>query len=360
MIRLVVISILGLAVFTGCEKEQVNEKTRLRSVKYIEIFAAGSGLARTFSGIARGSQEIKLSFKSAGTLASIPVKLGDRVKKGQLLAELDSAQHELQVQQSRASLAQARASLRNAGAVYQRLKGLYENNNASRQELDAARSNAESSQAQLNVAVKSLELAKLNLSYTRLVTDNTCDVTAVNVENNENVSSGQSIIKLSCGDHIDIAMNVPATYVNQLKPGMLASVKLSIFPDTSFTAKITEIGVAADGGTTFPVLLAIDNSPAQLKSGMVAEVTFIFEHSDPKQSTIVIPSVAVSEDLNGRFVYLVDANPDNKTGVIKRQQITIGHLMDQGIQITSGLKLGHKVVVAGVTAIREGLQVRID
>ncbi len=188
-----------LLILCGCEQEQVEEQQRLRRVKYQQIETTSNGSFRTFSGLAKGSQEANLSFKIAGTIASLPVKVGAHLQAGQLIAKLDDLQYALQVQQAQATLAQAKAAQRNAQAAFERLKGLYENNNASRNDLDASRASSDSSRAQVRVAEKNLELTRLNLSYTQLKSSSACDVAEVNVENNENISSGQSIVKVSCG-----------------------------------------------------------------------------------------------------------------------------------------------------------------
>jgi RND family efflux transporter MFP subunit len=356
------LTILGvcLLLLIGCEQQELAVQQRLRSVKYQEITAASAGVSRTFSGLAKGSQEANLSFKIAGTIESLPVKVGDHLKANQLIAQLDGAQYELQVQQAQAALAQATASQRNARAAFERLKGLYENNNASRNDLDAARASSDSGQAQVQVARKSLELTRLNLSYTRLRLNKACDIAEVNVENNENVSSGQSIVKVSCGQQMNVEVAVPGNYVTLIKQQMPAEVTFGARPGEKFSATVSEVSVASiAGGTTFPITVELDDNPAQLRSGMVAEVNFHFNHQSSVKY-IVVPAIAISEDMQGRFAYIVELTEDKNVGVIKRHPVTVGELTSQGLEIIDGLKIGDKIVTAGVTVIRDKLQVKID
>jgi RND family efflux transporter MFP subunit len=353
------ILLLSSLLLNGCSEEEIQAESRLRSVKYQEITSLSTGSSRTFSGVAKGSQEANLSFKIAGTIKNLPVKVGEQLKAGQLIAQLDASQYELQSQQAQATLAQASASLRNTRSVLERLKGLYENNNASLQELDAARASSDSNQAQVRVARKSLELVRLNLSYTRLKSVKACVVAEVNTENNENISSGQSIVKVSCGQQMNVEIAVPASYVTLIKQQMSAQVFFSSHPNKSYSATVSEVSVTAYGGATFPVTLVLKNNPDDLRSGMVVEVKFLF-NPQTAAKTIVIPAIAVSEDMQGRFVYIVEQSEDKKIGIIKRQTVTIGELTVDGLEIINGLNLADKVVIAGVTVIRDGLNVRIN
>ncbi len=345
----------------GCEQETIDEKPRLRRVKYQEIKTNNLGSSRTFSGLAKGSQEVNLSFKIAGTIQSLPIKVGEQLKARQLIAQLDPSQYELQVQQAEAALAQASAGLRNARAAFERLKGLYENNNASRNDLDAARASADSNQAQVRAANKGLELARLNLSYTQLKSNKNCSVAEVNVENNENVSSGQSIAKVSCGQQMDVEIAVPGLYLASIKQSMPVDVTFSTLPGKTLVATVSEVGVASSaGGATFPVTVSLENNPRGLRSGMVAEVSFYFSRQTTTETIIMVPTIAVSEDIQGRFVYIVEVGDTKDVGIIKRRKVSIGELTSNGLEVTEGLALNDKVVIAGVTVIRDGLKVRID
>ncbi|MFQ5627374.1 MAG: biotin/lipoyl-binding protein [bacterium] len=99
--------VAGMAISCG-EKKQEQQKT-LRPVRYQQVYASGGNRVRTFSGSAQAGVESRLSFKVAGTVQRIAVQVGDRVRVGQLIAEIDPADFQLQVQKSEASLNQAKA-----------------------------------------------------------------------------------------------------------------------------------------------------------------------------------------------------------------------------------------------------------
>ena len=185
-----VISATVIVFIAGCGQADLPEEPRLRPVRYLLVSSDSVVRERSFSGTLKSSLESRLSFKVSGTATSVPVQIGQRLQKGDLIAQLDAAGFALQEEQAQASLVQTEASERNAMSNYERTKGLYANDSASRNDLDAARANAESAEAQVRAAEKALEIARLNESYTRLYANADCSIASIDVEVNENVSAG--------------------------------------------------------------------------------------------------------------------------------------------------------------------------
>jgi len=351
---------LSTILVSACDKQKDKIETRLRTVKYQIIRAGTNGSSRTFPGLAKAHTEANLSFRVAGSIQSLPSKVGEHLQAGQVIASLDASQYELQAQQAKASLAQATAALRNARAAYERVKGLYENNNASRGDLDSSRANADSNAAQVRAARKALQLARLNITYTQLKTSYPCDIAEVNVSENENVSSGQSIVKVTCGNTLDVEVSVPGNYIATIKKNMPVTITFSILPGEVFSAIVSEVGVASiSGGSTFPVTATLDEKPEHLRSGLAADVSFTFP-INTSNTFFTVPAVAVNEDAQGRFVYIVEPDDSEDTGIVKRRSVSIGELTPNGLKIIEGLSVGDKVVTAGITVIRDKLKVRLN
>ncbi|MEM7027005.1 MAG: efflux RND transporter periplasmic adaptor subunit [Pseudomonadota bacterium] len=354
---------LALLLFlAGCgdsDSSADSTEAPLRPVRYITVNTFDMATTRTFSGLSKSGQESNLSFRVSGPVKSLSVEVGDRVKKGQVIATIDPAQYQLQAQQSKASLAQAEASLRNAEANFERIKGLYENNNISRNELDSARATAESSKAQVSAERKALELANLDVSYTRLTATDSCDVAEVLTEMNENISPGETVVSVNCGEKIEVELGVPESTIAQIARGMNAIVEFSALPEQNFMANVTEVGVAATSGTTYPVTLELKDNDSELRSGLAAQVTFSFDNGSAN-TNILLPAVAVGEDVNGRYVYKVNNTNEASVGEIERQAVSIGELTTNGLEIMDGLAAGDKVVTAGISVIRPGLKVLLD
>ena len=354
--KILLIFLTLLLISCGNEKEDIDSPIELRSVRSIVISTPENGVTRTFSGTAKADLQSNLSFRVSGTIETLEFKVGDQLNAGQLIATLDSSDYQLQAQQAVANLAQADATLRNAKANFERTKSLYENNNISRDQLDTARSNSESSAAQVRASNKALELARLNVSYTKLYATETCGVAEKNAELNEYVTAGQTILVVTCGEQLEIGLDIPESVISQIKNDMKALVTFSVAPDKEFTGKVTEVGVASSASTTYPVTVALDNTPESLRPGLAAQVSFRFEN-DSRQEHFVVPAVAVSEDVSGKYIYLVENTTKDQVGIIKKQSVQTGELTPLGLEIIEGVKEGDRVVTAGVNVVREGLEV---
>ncbi len=349
----------ALAMFlVSCGSDEEPEVV-LRPVRYQQVFSTGGSRTRTFSGTAQASLESSLSFKVAGTIEQLPVQVGDSVKSGQLLAALDDEDYRVQVQEAEAALARTRAQKRNTEANYERVRLLYENNTASKSELDGARANYESAAATVEASDQRLQLARLQLSYTRLTAPVAGAVAAVDVEVNENMNPGQTIVMLTSGARHKVEVGIPEVLIAQIRAGAPVMVTFDALPDRTFTASVTEVGVAATGmGTMFPATVLLDEADPDIRSGMAAEVAFRFESSD-RRERFIVPAYAVSEDRDGRFVYVVEPTEDG-VGVVRRRAVDVGELTTEGIEIFEGLSDGDLLITAGVSRIQDGLAVRVQ
>ena len=355
------ICLIGLTALTACEQEQVVAEIPLRPVKSITISAAAAERERDFAGTSKSSEEARLSFKVAGSIKSRSVNVGDMITPGTIIAELDATPYELQAQQARANLASSEAAKRNADANYQRLRNLYENNNASRNELDSARANAESNQAQVKANQKALEIAELNVQYTKLIANNDCSIASVSVEVNENVSAGQEIVRANCGSTLEVEIAVPESLIQGIVQNTPAQITFTSIPDQSFTGRVTEVGVAATGGgSTFPVTVKIDNEHPELRSGLAANIRLTTQAATTQNGNlIIIPAHAVVQDSQGRHVFLLEPGDEQGVGIVRRQDVEIGELTSAGLEIKQGLNDGDELITAGLTVVNDGMKVKI-
>lgn len=347
----------GLAV--GCDAEAPVPEPIIRPVRYIEVAAAEGGRARMFSGVARAGVESSLSFRVAGTLEQIPVKVGDRVRSGQLIAQIDSIDYELQVNQAEAALRQAEAQASNAEADLRRVRGLYENDNASRDDLDAALAGAASTAAQVESFDKQLDLARRQVDYTRLRAPVAGAIAELRVEVSENVGPGQVVAVLASGVAPEVELAVPESLITQIAEGNVVSVRFDALADRTFEGAVTEVGVSATAlATTFPVSVRLQDANPDVRPGMAAEVTFVFG-ADDATVRFYVPPEAVGEDREGRFVFVAQPT-EAGLGIARRRPVTIGDFTPTGIEIIEGLASGDLVVTAGVSRIEDGQEVRLQ
>lgn len=354
------LSLATLLLLSSCGSNEEEQEIIVRPVRTVVVNDNANASSKTFSGVSRSAQESKLSFKVSGTVSKVPANVGDKIVAGTVIASLDASTYELQLQQAQATVEQSRAAARNARAAYQRTRALYANNNASLGDLDTARANTDSASAQLRAANKSLQLAQLNLSYTELKVDIDCAIDSISVEVNENISTSTEIARVNCSEELEIEVAVPGDIIGEFNNGKTAEIKFDALPNTDFTGKVIEVGVGASGvGSTFPVTVLVGGyQNSDIRPGLAASVEFA--NTSASQSEFLLPLSAVVQGNEGAFVYLVEPvtnNPLESEGVIVKQAITIGSLQSGGVEIKSGLLTGHRVVIAGVSFVRNGLLV---
>ncbi len=345
-----VLFLLGLA---GCGQPPDTDAPLIRPVRYAEVLPAGEARARVFSGVAKAAFETELSFKVPGTIASLNVAVGDDVVAGQRIARLDPTDYEVQSLEVEAQSQRARAELRNAQANFDRARELYENRSVSKSDLDGARAAAESAGALLRAAEQQLERVRLQLSYTELQAPQACKIASRYVEANQNVSAGQAIVRVNCGDCAEILIDVPSAWIGRLSQGIAASVTIPALGDGQIAALVTAIGVTtARGGSAYPVTVVLRDNCSNVRSGMAAEVEINIPGLTP--DGMVLPFLAVGEDRDGHFVFVLDAVGDG-TYVARRQAIDINVVpIPEGVQVLDGLQSGNLIATAGVRRLIDG------
>ena len=349
--------LIATLILAACGKPDEAVEERLRPVRYVTVSDDSVIRGRSFSGTSKSSRESRLSFKVAGTINNAPVQIGQRLNAGDLIAEIDPASYVLQAQQAQATLVEAQANNRRATANYERTKGLYANDNASLNDLESARAQAESAGAVVGAASKALEIARLNVSYTKLKVDTDCSIASLDIEVNENVASGQQVAVVSCGDAFEVTLDLPESLIGSVDETTPVSVHFGSIPDQEFSGIISEIAVAlAAGSAAFPVVIKIAESHPSLRSGLAADVTFQFD-SAADEGRVVIPVTAVVKDPNGTFVFIAEPAEIEGEAIVRHRTVTLGELSQLGIEVVDGLDVGDRVITAGVSIIRDGQRV---
>lgn len=366
---------LCLAFFLlSCGEEPVETTRQIRPIKYAKIGQSEGGETHTFSGVAKAQNETNLSFKVAGTLSSVKVKLGDRVSKGQLIATIDPADYNIQtnqaISQKEGSVANAKAAetqFINAQATYDRVAGLYENNSVSLSEyqqakagLDAAQAQYEAANTQIKAANQQVQAASNQVSYTRLLSPMNGVITALQVEANEVVNAGMLIAKVSSLGRPEVEVGVPEIFINKIKKGQQVNITLPSAPEQEFQGVVDQVAFASGNAPTYPVIVEIDQSVEEIRPGMAANVAFLFPRNGDTASPpkMVVPVEAVGKDNQGHFVFVLN---EKNEGVYEAEKklITIGTLLPEGFELKGGLQSGEFVATAGLKSLRDGVEVKL-
>lgn len=352
--------VAGCLLTPACAVEPpADANETLRPVRYVIARTAGARRTRTFAGVARAGSESSLSFRVGGMIARVDVGVGERVQAGDPIARIDAVDYELQVKEAEAALRHADALAGNAAADLRRAWALYENDNLSRTDLDGAIAAADSAAAQVEAVAKRLEMAQRQVRYTTLVAPASGVIAGVLVAANEHVATGQPIVLLTSDAVPDVELSVPESLINEVRVETPVSVSFNAIPDQQFTGSVTEVGVAATAtGTMYTVAVRLDAASAAVRPGMAAEVAIDFGVAgDPGR--VVVPAAAVSEDMQGRFVFLVEPL-GNGLAVVRRRSVTVGAMTSDGFEIVEGLAQEGRVLSAGVSRVNDGDVVRLQ
>ena len=361
LVGLFLLAVTATTLLSGCSKEEIETKAELiRPVRYLVAEPDSNVRLYHYPGITRSKVESKQSFRVPGLVTTVAVDVGDRIEKNGLLAQLEQEDYQLRLKSAKAALEQAQANAENARLTEERMKGLYDRGSISVSSLDDVRSKKASVDAGVRAAKSQLDLARRQLEYTELRSPQDCLVAQLSIEMNENVAAGQPIAVLNCGNEVEIITAVPSALIQKLTKDVDAQLRFSALGAQVFTATVNEVGIAAtEFGTMYPVTLVLQTETPQIQSGMSAQVSFqIAEIRDG--AVFSVPLSSVSEDSNGRFVYLAVPETDKKGyASVKRADVTVGRLSATTIEITTGINKGDHVITAGVGRIHPGQTVKL-
>ncbi len=362
-LRNAVFAVVLILLVAGCGKEEAPEQIVARPVKAIKVGDVAQVGGRSFPGQAKATQEANLSFRVSGPLITFPVKVGDEVEEGRVLARIDPRDYQVNLSNVQGQLDRAKAKLARAESEYKReLKIFQEDPGAtSKAAVDRKREQRDSARADIKSLEASVAAAKDQLSYTYLRAPYKGTITATYVENFEDVRPKQAIVRVLDPSRIEMIINIPENLISNAPYVTKVFVRFDAFPEQEIEATIKEIGREASQTTrTYPVTLIMDQpSGITILPGMAGKTVRV-EGDLPDQVTgagIEVPvSATFSPDESGKtYLWVID----DQTKTVKRREIKTGRLTDRGITVQEGLKAGEWVATAGAHYLREGQQVRI-
>ena len=354
--------LLAATFLSSCSSEEVKEAP-IRPVKAMTI-GEDTFTSRWFPGKAKAYQEVNLAFKVSGTLSSFPIKLGDEVTTGQRLAQLDQRDYQVELANAKAQLNKGLAALTYARAEYQRVKNILQQDAGavSQSMLESRRGKMLEAKAQYNSAKAAVARAKDNLSYTYLNAPFNGTIVEKFVENFENVKAHEQVVRLVDTSRVEFTVQLPESLINHVAKINKTFVVFDNHPDIEIPATIKEMSKEASQTTrTYGVTLIMDQ-PQEFKilAGMSGKAradrdSIAAVAREGGAGSVEVPVAAVfSDKANSSFVWVID----NNDHTLKRRQIEMGKVSDNGILVT-GLKRGEIIATAGVNTLVDDQLVRI-
>ncbi|UCG21503.1 MAG: efflux RND transporter periplasmic adaptor subunit [Deltaproteobacteria bacterium] len=345
----------------GCGKEEEPPEV-IRSIKWTKVAEISTKQIRMISGTTKPVDQTALSFAVAGTVEEVNVKLGEEVKKGQVLAELDRQPFVLGVRDAEAGLSRAQARVVERRANYERYLALYESNNASKAELDEARASFDSAKSQVKAAEAQLGLARRDLRKTKLMAPFNGTISVKEIEPFVEVPVGRAVFGLDGEESgYEVSAAVPDSLLINLSLGDEAEVVFPTLNDRRVRGVITELGSRSRSASTYPVTVQLQEQFDDFRSGMSVEVAFEFmpesETGEPIVTGLAIPLAAIFvEAAKTQFVFVYD----EKSSTVKKTQIKTLNLRENDVLVEPGaLKAGDIIATAGVQFLVDGQKVNL-
>jgi RND family efflux transporter MFP subunit len=354
-------AILIVLLLAGCSEEPAKKaEIPPRPVKVYRVVDANLIAGRAIPGQARSAREASLSFRIAGRMQERRVKTGDQVKEGDVLAVLDPAPYQAELDSAAANLRRAQATYANAASQLDRDKQLFSKGVVAKAKLESSDTVAREALADVKSLEAAEDRAKLNLDYTELHAPFSGVVSAVFAENFEEVKPQEPVMRLIDPSEIEIVVNVPESLISYVPYVVDLKATFDAFPGVEIPAEVSQIGTEPSENTrTYPVkLLLTPPAGIAILPGMAGRVRGKPgpEIAD-KFKGVIVPLTATfsPDDANGSFVWVVDES----TKTVHRKEVKLGEPVVGGISVIDGLTPGSLIVAAGVHSLEEGQAVRL-
>jgi len=372
LIGIAVVVVLGIIVFIAFKKKEDGLKFRTEKISKGDIVETV-----TASGNVNAVTTVLVGTQVSGTIKTIYADFNSPVKRGQLIAQIDPAIFEAQVEQARANLLSAKANLEKADASFidakrtmERNKALFSKDLIARSEVDTAETNYETAKAQINAskaqitqAEASLKVAETNLRYTRIISPVNGIVVSRNVDVGQTVAASfqtptlftiaQDLTKMQ------IDTNVAEADIGKVKQGQDVEFTVDAYPGVIFKGKVSQVRNApinVQNVVTYNAVILVSNPELKLKPGMTANVSIIVSQ---KKDVLRIPNAAL------RFTM-----PDKDKDKTKKAQQKGPGQKGSGVWIVEGGKPKRISVSTGVSdgsytelisgEIKEGQEVVVE
>lgn len=290
----------------------------------------------------------------SGKLWKIYVDVGERVKKGQILAELDHRHIDLQLEQAKAGFEVAKANLEDAKTNYLRMEKLYRENAISSQQFEKVKLAYEAAQAQFQQAQAALNLAQyqhdvsiMKAPFDGVIVERLAEEGDVINPMMGSFGSRGGVLVLMNFTKIKVDLDVSEKEIGKIKKGQKAYLEISSLPGKKFKGEVTIVNLAADTITkTFKVRTEFENPDLLLKPGTFGTVTIVTES---KKDVLAIRKEGLVEGT----VFVVE------NGVARKRTVKTGIENNTHVEIVEGLREGEIYIVEGVLGLKDGAKLKI-
>jgi RND family efflux transporter MFP subunit len=358
-----------LCLFLGSCKKDGTEEEIVRSVKTMTVSSSSGIGTRQLSGVLKPSDESDLSFQVGGNVKGVEAKLGDVVKKGQLLAFIDPRDYELKLQSAQAALESAQATVSTASEDLKRQKSLVDKGYSSRATYEKSKAQYEAAVSKEKLDRSLVEEATRDLERTKLGAPFNGKISLRSIEPHQETQPGRVVFKLQSKEGLKVEVLVPESLIRSITLKQRMEVLFPTLKNVQVSGTVREISAQSNVANAFPVTIDLLESKADLRPGMSALVVFT-ESQASKSSVYLIPLTAIDTKPQSTLnpaqqqestaekivsIYLYDKG----SSTVKKHPVTIRDIYGNQLEVIKGLKEGDVVVTAGVPFLEDGEKVTL-
>lgn len=347
-----------LLLLIGCAEEPKPKPAQV--VKAMQVSAPNDLAERTFPGRAAAGKEVNLSFRVSGPLIELPVKVGDSVNSGDVLARIDPKDFQVRLKNASSMLKVAQAGYRRAQADFRRNSNARKEDSGavSQRAVDLALAARDQARSAVAAAKANTQTMQNRLGYTRLKAPFGGEIVETYADNFETVVAKQPILRLLDPSIIEMTVSVPENLIGYAPYVTDIQVRFDALPNVEVPAVISEIGREASQAThTFPLTITMEQPPdgGKILPGMAGEAAFQAKLPERAETGIHVPPTALfaGTDTEHSYVWIIEDD------AVRRRLVETGALTENGVLVTTGLNPGEWIVTAGVSFLTEGQKVRI-
>ena len=309
----------------------------------------------TASGKIEAINSANLSTRMMGYVNKIYVKVGDKVRKGQLLISINNADLQAKRAQVNANITKATAAFNIAEKDYNRFKNLYKENSASQKEMDDMTAHYEMSKAGLEAANQMKNEIDAQFAYVDIRSPFNGIITNKFIEVGDMANPGIPLIAVESPKSFKVTAMVPESDISQIKSGTKVKVHVKSI-NKMLPGNVTEVSTSAKNtGGQYLVKIVLDKTNDRILSGMFSTVQFPVEKNENTTSIILIPSNAIIKNGGLKGVYTVS---EQNTALLR--WLRLGKTYGDKVEVLSGLNADEKYIISADAKLFNGAKVTIQ
>lgn len=347
---------LGISLVScGGDKEQKQDTSGWVPVTVADVDTGDSSTILAGSGQITAINNATLSTRMMGYVESLPVKIGQKVNKGDLLISINNVDLRAKKAQVEASITEATVAFNNAKKDYERFQNLFNENSASQKELDDMTARYEMAKARLEAANQMKNEVNSQFAYFNIRAPFSGVVTNTYIDEGDMANPGVPLVSVESPGGFEAVAKVAEDNISGIEVGTKAQILVKAL-DITITGKVTELSASAQNtGGQYLMKVQLDKTDAKILSGMYATVRLETGDANNAKKVVTVPSDALVEKGQLTGVYIL--GQDN---VALLRWLRLGETYGDEVEVLSGLTEGETYIVSAEGKLYNGAKVTIQ